>query len=392
MTDSIPARPEEISPDWLTGRLRASGAITRASVASLDCEEISEGMGFAGVVARLTPTYTEPETGAPTTLIAKMASNHDPTRDLLTELGSYQREINFYDKLGSDAGLPAPVCHHAAIDADSGSFVLLLEDLAPGRPADQIVGASREQSVFVMHELARFHARWWNDPTLLAADWVHPPRLGDRLSALFDAGLEQVGDRLRTNAPRLHSLAERLQPMIPLFGRLVDAEPVPSPFTLVHGDMRSDNLFFPSAEGGRFAVVDWQGTTLASPVVDVSAWIILSTRTEDRRASETDLLRTYHAALRAQGVRGYSLTRLRLEHWLALLQIPIVVVLVAGQLDFSSPRGRALYDALTTRLDASLADHRVDRLLPLVPLLVRARLRRLGRASRSGRSPRASTG
>ena len=383
MTDAIPDRPEAISPEWLTDRLRASGALTSAAVASLDCEPISEGMGFAGVVARLTPTYTRSEPGAPETLVVKMASPHDSTRDLLVDLGSYRREVDFYRNLGGHAGLPAPACHHAELDADSGRFVLLLEDLAPAALGDQVAGATREQSVSVMHELARFHARWWSSTELAEADWVQPARLGERLPGLFEDGIARVGDRLREQAPRLHAVAQRLRPSMPLFARLLDAEPIPTPFTLVHGDMRCDNLFFPSAEGGRFAAVDWQGTTLASPVIDVSVWIHLSARTEDRRASELDLLRTYHGALRSYGVRDYPFLRLRLDHWLILLQIPIAVVVVTDQLDFSSPRGEALYDALAQRLDASLADHRVERLLPLVPWLVRARLRWLARSSRS---------
>ena len=82
---SVPARPSELSADWLSACLRAAGV--RARVAGFELARIGEGRGFAGQLVRVTLRYESAAEHAPPTLIAKFATDHAGTRETLRALG-----------------------------------------------------------------------------------------------------------------------------------------------------------------------------------------------------------------------------------------------------------------------------------------------------------------
>src|SRR5581483_4620642 len=131
-----------------------------------------------------------------------------------------------------------------------------------------------------------------------------------------------------------------------------------------HGDFRLDNMLFglPPAPLGP-AVIDWQLAVKGRGVADVAYFLSFSVSTEQRRALEPQLLRAYHEALLARGVKEYGFEECLEDYRLALLQSLIRLVTAGGVLDTSSRRGRALALALIRRVDAALADHRVVDLL-----------------------------
>jgi aminoglycoside phosphotransferase (APT) family kinase protein len=53
-------------------------------------------------------------------------------------------------------------------------------------------------------------------------------------------------------------------------------------------------------------VIDWQACRLGPPLVDHAIFLAGCMSTEDRRATERDLLRRYHAGLVANGVEGFT--------------------------------------------------------------------------------------
>lgn len=380
----VPGGPEELTAEWLTAALRSSFPDLEA-VHDLEREAVGAGVGFTGQVVRLHAECLPPECSAPRRVIAKLAAPPGTARDLLNDFGGYQREMMFYLELAGRCGLPTPRCYFAARDETTGNFVMLMEDLAPATVGDQVAGATAEEAELVVTHLARFHATWWNKAWLLDQAWLQPPaHMAQRLPVLYEQGLEGLREVMAGRFPDLLRLVERLGDLVPALAERYDKAFPPRPFTLVHGDVRLDNLFLPAANDGRFCVIDWQAVAIGSAANDLAYWMILSLPTDVRRQHEDRLLRKYHSVLGEYGVKGYSLRDLRRDYGRGILVQLAGLPVLAANLDFSSERGQALATAALERIDAAAADLKAGRTITVLSWLLKLqnRARALGRLLR----------
>jgi len=121
-------------------------------------------------------------------------------------------------------------------------------------------------------------------------------------------------------------------------------EPAPSlPFTLAHGDLRSDNIIQPTAQGGEFCVIDWQLSGKADPANDIARWMAQSISIEDRRETEQELLQLYHAKLIEHGVTGYSYKKFINAYKMNLIVLLVMFSMSIDSVDRSSERAQALF-------------------------------------------------
>ena len=113
----------------------------------------------------------------------------------------------------------------------------------------------------------------------------------------------------------------------------------PTPFAVVHGDYRLDNLMFPPAGRGVFAL-DWQTVGLAPPGRDLAYFLGTALRSEERRTCESDLVAIYFDELRRRGVQEYSRNDCFDDYRLGQLQGPFITVLgcIYGATAERSPR------------------------------------------------------
>lgn len=85
--------------------------------------------------------------------------------------------------------------------------------------------------------------------------------------------------------------------------------------TLSHGDAHWWNFLYPrEGVGGGALVFDWHLWHVGVPTKDLAYMIALNWYPSRRAALEVPLLRRYHAALVAAGVRGYSWDDCLLEY------------------------------------------------------------------------------
>lgn len=359
---SIPAGLEGVTPEWLTAALRSTGAIGDTVVASVDATSLSEGRGFAGSLARLNVRYAAPEPGAPHSLIVKLPTENRVMRGVARANGLYEREVGFYERIAPRIELRTPRPYYSHFDAETGDFVLLLEDLAPARAGDQLAGCSADEAALAVREIARFHAGWWEDTGHAELDWMRDADSGSsglqrlyqrswaRLTADTGDGLPgsltEVGERLGRNVAAVRSLT---------------AQP---PQTLVHGDFRLDNMFFDLPDGTGFAAVDWQLFRKGCGVFDVAWFISGCLNTNKRRSWERNLLSLYVSTLAQNGVAGYDLDRCLEDYRLSLLSCLTLGVIAAAAAERDTERGLALFEALMTRMASAVDDHRAIELMP----------------------------
>ena len=306
---SIADTPDGLTPDWVSQAL----AVGFGEVEVRAVEKAPVGTGQMCDTFRLELTYAhEPGPGVPRSVIAKLPSADPTSRATALALGSYENEVRFYQQLAPRLRVRTPAVYFADIDVETASFVLLLEDLTPAKPGDQLAGCSPEQAVTAVKELVGLHAPLWDEPSLKDLPWLHRDRAGQQL---FYLGLlPQLWDGFRERysgvlGADVHEAGDLLFARLSDF-LLGDTEP----WTVVHGDYRLDNLLFSEAgtagPGPRaVTVVDWQTVTHGPALQDVAYFIGAGLQPDDRRAHEEDLARLYHRELVASGVEGYGWDR-----------------------------------------------------------------------------------
>ncbi|MGH9093549.1 MAG: phosphotransferase [Acidimicrobiales bacterium] len=289
----VPHGMEDLRPQWLTAAL--ADVAGGAAVIEVTCERVGNGMVADSV--RLGLRWDGP-TAAPVSVIAKVPAAAADSRSAAAATRTYELEAAFYQHLAGTVDVHRPVCFLSLFDPGSGDYVVLLEDLAPADPGDQLTGCGVDDAAAVLPELAALHAPRWGDPTLLDLGWL--PRPGpegargtaELVALVFPGFVDRYQDQVDADVLRL---AEGFVPRIETY--LLDRE---EPWTVNHGDFRLDNLLF---GGARVAVLDWQTVRAGPALSDVAYFVGSALAPEDRRAYEADLLRAYHGALAARGVQ-----------------------------------------------------------------------------------------
>ncbi len=352
---SIPRNLEEITPLWLTQVLKDAGTASDARVTGYSTEPVADETGFMNQLFRLHLEYDTERPDAPRTVMVKLPSTDPLIRTVYDSLEPNLREARFYKEIAASSHLRTPHPYFCGTDAVAGHTVLLLEDLSDTRQGDSVAGCSRAEAEHVMAQVGAFHASWWNSPRLDRLDWM-PLRDAEAgayqeiYAGAWQSFLGKAGDAMPEG---LRSLGDRLIAEIPKIKAML-AQP---PRTIVHGDLRLDNCFFPSDAGARWPVVfDWEFCVRGRGVNDVATLISDTYAPQERRNVEMGLLRTYHAALVDNGVSGYSFEECLRDYRLSMLEVVVFWIVIGGYCDYSGDRAALYLRNSLERFDAAISD------------------------------------
>lgn len=363
----IPTTFDEITPQWLTDTLRASGDLpATASVASRSVERLGEGVGFVGQIGRLQLAYEGDAAGAPASVIGKLPSPDEGARAIANLYGLYEREVHFYESLGADVGIGTARCYWAAGDKEAGRYALLLEDLgATGRLGDQLGGCSEDDALLAVRELAGMHAAWWLSPRLESFDWMHLGVDLVRAAMTFaypntwPVAIDLFGKHM---SPEVRAVVEGLAPRLM---KLMDVIAADVPITVIHGDFRLDNMFFrQNGASHRLAVVDWQSPNRGWGAYDLAYFMGGNMPSDRRRACEREMIATYHQLLVDAGIRGYDADQLWLDYRRSMMVYLGIFTVSGATLDLSNERAVELMAAIFQRLSDAIMDLDAIALLP----------------------------
>lgn len=285
-----------LSPQRLSAAL---APVTRGfAVTSVHRESV--GTGQMADCFRLHLTYAENCTG-PSTVIAKVPSLSQSSRDASRLTRCYELETRFYRELQTLVDVRVPQCYYVSYDQDDDDFLLLLEDLTPAIQGDQLSGCSLDQAAAAVGELTRLHGPLWNAPVLDSMIWMgrQTAQSSESTSALFQHFYPGFAERYSNRLD--NDVIELGAQFVAHADRYFAAAPTIS--TIAHRDFRLDNLLF-SGSGADcvVAVVDWQTVSRAPGVSDLSYFIGSGLLVENRRQHEKFLVSEYQRGLRTYGI------------------------------------------------------------------------------------------
>ncbi|MGB1139554.1 MAG: phosphotransferase [Halioglobus sp.] len=292
----FPTSADQVTAEHINAYLDAAGCLGGARVT--DVESTIIGTGKMGDNARLVLHYEGATNSAPDSLIGKFPASDETARSIAGAQGAYYNEVMFYREIAPHTTMQVPRIYGSELSEDRMDFILLMEDMAPAEPGNNLVGASREQAELALAEAAKLAAAFYGDETLGERDYV--------LTATRDDGGEFGAALMQQSWPGfVDRFGHGMTPEMIRFGeRYVEhhahfATRFQGKKTIAHGDFRSENILF-GPQGA--TVVDWQTTNESSALTDAAYYLGGSVAVEDRRAWERDLIEHYRVILDRAGV------------------------------------------------------------------------------------------
>ena len=301
----VPSTLDDITPDWLSGVLSASGAMPDGSVSevALKAEPRLDELRV-GIVAE----YDGP---VPLTLPRFYTLRCSLLRPALLQADWMREETNFCRLVAPRihtalANPPVPMVYGSGYERQSGRGFILNQDVTHTHttlsgPLPPTLAFMRQ----AVDALAAFHAYWWDHQDL--GELCEPPNSREeesytgQLVNLMPEFLDAIAEV--TPISFRHLLMQAIEDRIALIPRILsgsnwsvrNSAPLASRFAYPLNDQTHGML-----------LTYWAYWTVSAPAHDLCCLIGCSLPAEQRRRQETYLVRRYWQGLIAGGVKGYS--------------------------------------------------------------------------------------
>lgn len=287
----------EVTPEWLTERLRIGGYLDQAVVVGVRVTPTGD------LVARLDVEYSGNQSALPTRLFLKKGGGNS----------CVDREVRFWQETAS-VGVVSPTapCLDAVCDPETSDAHLLSEDVTDTHyHRDELdLSGLRGDSERVTDRLSQIHAVWWDHPRL-GRELGHFPKEDNVL--FFDTpsgfvkrlayAIDLVGDRFTTDRRRIYERVLGSYPFRDLRG--VSRLSPGNHLTAINGDLGYSNVFFPNSPGrDPVYIIDW-GLWEVRVGTDDLAQLGLCGHCESETNLTRDLVRRYHDGQLRNGVKDY---------------------------------------------------------------------------------------
>lgn len=336
------------------------------AVDEFSLEPLGVAQGLVSRTVRLRPKG--PGEALPPSLILKIDTDDPVGRDLAQFMQAFRREGGFYLHCGGELARVTPRCFASGDGVGDDSRWLLLEDLSAMRVGNQVRGLSAAAISPVIDAIALMHARFWQAAELQAQGWL----------PAHDFWFKGTPELLATyHRPFLEDYALRVEPdALVVVEQMIQRSPLIDeaiahrPWTLVHGDLRAENLLFAqNAEQREVALIDWGTCTRSLAAIDLAFLIGVSMPMPARRGRIPALLKRWHQGLVRHGVRDYSVEQAWSDLQLASLRcLSAVLLLHHWQLNPNvDAQVLLLEDEEIERYCALVVELRALEALPVVP-------------------------
>ncbi len=364
----LPETTKDITVDWLNQALHENGFLGNANIISFEQEKIGVGRGFLSDMAKLTLAYDRDAPHLPGTMIPKLPPSYPSARELVMRVNLFEREIRFYNEMAPQSPLRTPGLIYSAIDSENQRYVLLMEDCSRYTEADpHLEGLTYQQTKIIALKIADFHARWWDDENLFSFPWLLNIKEPDRAAFFID------NRRANWDAcTRIEDFRQALPDggweaglkINEHFAWFMESMP-DDKLTILHWDLRADNLFFDwDTPQDPLVVFDWATPSIERGARDLSFTIGFSMATELRRQVEKEIVKLYYQRLLDRGVSGYSFDECWTDYLRGLLFLTNLPLITFSRADLSNPRGTKLANVATQRCFSAVVVNDATSLFP----------------------------
>ena len=278
--------------------------------------------------------------------ILKVGSHLPDRKKWAGQLRVFARELAAYRLLAPLRGKLSPRLF-SGTSADHGSNgLLLLEEIRGARNRDQLQGLTGPELISATRAIAQIHARFWNSPALRQAPGLphHHYMRAHEVKRNLPAFLRWASLPAR-DRDLFRELPRRASAALHRLGK--------QPVTLVHGDLRSDNIFY-GKNSVRF--IDWGLALAGNAAFDLARLAGGSARKPLSLYQHIELFRIWHGELLRHGVRSYPLPQAWQDYRDAVLLTLTIPVTNAPTLATFSPRGRQMAKLITRRFMGSAGE------------------------------------
>jgi serine/threonine protein kinase len=294
---------------------------------------------LAGSTGFLSRIFVATRQGDTRRYILKVGSDIPERRQWAGELHTFSRELAAYRLLVPLQGKLSPRLFSGTSVTNGSDGLLLLEEIREGRNRDQLRGLTWPELASATRCIARIHARFWNSSALRKSQdlprhhYMRAHEVRRHLSGFLRwAKLSSKERALFRHLPRQVSAA------LSRFRK--------QPVTLVHGDLRSDNIFY-GCNSVKF--IDWGLALAGNALFDLARLAGGSARKPLSLLQHVDLFKIWHTELLRHGVRNYPLHQAWQNYRDAVLLTLTIPVTNAPMLAKFSDRGRKMAKLISRR-------------------------------------------
>ena len=348
MTKNIPTSMHEVTDQWLIDILSSQQAFADDPISSVDRQSVGDGIGQVGEFNKVVVTT---ESSKQTTLFLKLRAPIEGMHAVALRYKMYEKEVRFYNELAPQMDVRTPEVYYADYDPETENVALLMEFLDGWHSPDQITGASHNQTLAAIKQLAAINAPYWNRtqdlPWLPTMQTDYMQQTISDMAACSDIFFQRFGTELPISKSD--------------FDRIIESWPAildglsEGNLTLTHYDYRVENMFFSSDES-EVAVIDWQLIGALRAGWDLAYLIGTNIPSEQRRANEQQYIDLYLDCMRDRGV-NYSEAELRHDMKWSLLGLCSIAVIGGANFDVSNERSFELFKVISIRLFDAIAEH-----------------------------------
>jgi hypothetical protein len=249
------------------------------------------------------------------------------------DLQLYSRENYFYESVSAYVPVSVPDFYGLVRDDELRVVGILLGDLRGEAMTLNLNLAAEpvESSLAVIHALAKMHAAFWGKGlteqfTGLKKnnDSLFQPAWGDFIQGRIGAFLEKWGHMLTAEQTAFFKTTAE---DFPIVQNALSREPL----TLIHGDVKSPNIFFERKAGGVVPhFIDWQYIAYGKGVQDLVFFMIESFDKETIGKNYGLFKHYYYVKLLEYGVKDYTAEDYEADFKNAAIYFPYFVAVWFG--------------------------------------------------------------
>jgi HAD superfamily hydrolase (TIGR01509 family) len=252
---------------------------------------------------------------------------------MATKLGLYERENYFYDAVSKYINISCPTFYGLIKDDDLNTIGILMENLNINQSHILNLDLNKHDiniSLQVISELAKFHSKYWNKDIHRAF-----PQLKKHNDPLFnpvwtnfinDNWTLFVNNWSNVLTPTQIQSAENIKNN---FQQIQD-DLSRSHLTIVHGDVKSPNIFYNSGNHNLPIFLDWQYIAIGKGVQDLVFFLIESFDIANIKLNYPIFKNYYYKKILENGITNYSFDEYERDLRNAVCYFPFFVAVWFG--------------------------------------------------------------